>query len=284
MGCFQQALGLLDHIKEDSGIARERIMEKLSRALELLEEVKGGEVQEEEMSSRDDKSVESDSSEEMSHTQRREEVGSARKKVTRSLSPEFAAVAQTSSSVRGAKGMPPTPKMPRKNISLQERRGVQEKLPPILTGFKGNQPSPTFPTPSSQKGSARLDKKKGKLKKQPSREDSDSNSLNKDLQAYMQSYVHSSNEEEDRNVSPANKPGTSTGGSVGEGSLAIGPRAKDNFKVREVEGEHVTGKKKGQRPRSKIVSISETEATSSTGESEHQTDSRTQRSKVCIIL
>lgn len=38
--CFQQALTILDQIREDTGIARERVMEKLSEASEALEKIK----------------------------------------------------------------------------------------------------------------------------------------------------------------------------------------------------------------------------------------------------
>lgn len=310
MGHFEQALGLLDHIKEDSGIPRERIMEKLSTAFELLEQKTGPikkEEEEEVVSEKRESSESNDSEMELEYVERdvdeKEVVGSLHtKKVTRSLGPEFSAAARSPSNGKRSSRMPTLKTVERNRkelrVPLRERRGVGGKLPPLQplqTIHKGGE-SHSPHTPASH-----LSKRgKEKLQRQPSNGDSDSTFYKEQLE-YMDSYRHSSEDDDnfETSPSPVGIPGSSTQGSiVNEGSLAIGANAREKFKVRTVQEEGAKGKGKGakghrrQRIRSEIVSTSESPGAASTTSPEQAGGNRgaqaktttQQQSKVCTIL
>ena len=278
---LEQALTLLDSIPEDTGIARERIMEKLSSALEQLEESRSGGIEEEDLSSKEEQLEETSSIEvgtrdlDFTNDRQVERKLVLGKPVTRSLGPEFAAAEQA-----GKSTPPASHKAQKQKISLRERRGMQGRLTPIQVRPRASQSTPislvTPPQTSSGKG-------KGKMKRASS-EESERNSFAEDIQAYIASYADTSNDDDDQ----ANKPGTSAQLSVGEGCLSIGPRARENFKVTRDEDSQAAKRKnaskKGQRPRGKIVSISEVDGESSSKESLKTADNRTQQSRACIIL
>ena len=184
-GNFQQALTILDHIKEDTGIARERIMEKLSEVLEEL-------------------GMHGD------HTPlpRQTSSGKAHTKNTK--------------------------------LSITERRGV--KLAPIKQ-----------PHAHKQADSA---------KKQ--RDSDDNSDYSTQLQAYMDSYAHGSQSSMELQSTRQIATPTSrqmdeqTTLTVREGSLAIGPNARENFTIQTIEewSKGKGGKNKRQR-RSEIVPTSD---------------------------
>jgi len=289
VGYLEQALMLLDSVPQDSGIARERIMEKLSGAQEQLDKSKSDVLEEEEDLSSKEEHLEDVSSIELDtedlhianskkFERRLKSKQATSKPVTRSLGPEFTAAGQ------GGASTPQTSlELQQQQISLRERRGVQGRLTPIQTRPRQSQSLHLHPATPQEKGSTSTDKGKGKLKKRTSsEEESERNSFAEDIQAYMASYADTSNDDDDQ----MNKPSTSAQLSVGEGCLSIGPRARENFKVtREDDGKSAKGKSKnkGQRPRSKIVSISEIEGESSSKESQ-PTENRTQQSRACVIL
>ncbi len=262
VGYFKQALVLLDNIKEDSGIARERVMEKLSKALELLEVDRSGEGQELSGTGKPEHKTEGAGPVD----RKMESRNSIKNTVTRSLSPEFAAAAEA----QAQDDVPTTSKM-LKNISLRERRGVQGTLAPINTNFKDSPTSSSHLVPPKNL-SGGGHKGKGKLKRVASRESD--GTLNEDLQAYMASYAHSSDEDEEQDTSSDNKATPQQ--YVGKGSLAIGPR--EQFKVTFVDEK---SKKKGHRRKSKIVPISEPEPSE---ETQDETATGRQQSRLCIIL
>lgn len=206
-GNFQQALAILDHIKEDTGIARERIMEKLSEVLEAPG--MGGD-----------------------HTP---------------LPRWTSWTAHTENA---------------KQPSITERRGV--KLAPIKQ-----------PHPHKQADSAKMQR------------DSDDNSdYSTQLQAYMDSYtqhgsqssieLQSTRHRDEQIATPTSRHmdeqiATPTV-QVREGSLAIGPNARENFTIQTIEewSKGKGGKTQRQR-RSEIVATSPGNSPASTQQQDTDT-------------
>lgn len=327
IGHFEQALGLLDEIKEDSGIARERITEKLSDALEFLEQTKEAikeKAEEEDIVSEGETLEPSDSEMELGAVERDEDkeegVGNLRaKRVTRSLTPEFNVAALYPSSGKKPPRVPvPSPKQVEKNrkeLSLQERRGVGGKLPSLHTGHKGRKSplpppsslpplhtrkSPLLSSSAEQIPARNLSRRgKEKLRQDRSNRDSDSTcSFNEQLATYIDSYRDSSLDDDADNSnfetflggsSPVPVPSQDP---VKEGSLAIGAKARENFKVQTVEESTGKGRRRHrQKSRSEIVptsaSIGAQSSSSEQRVGDRETNMRTntqERSKICTIL
>ena len=209
--------------------------------------------------------------------------------------------------------IPPDSQERVKKLSLMERRGVGT-LPPIGTGENAHI-SETKPPPTHKH--AVLVSKKGK-KRLPL--DEDENIYNSQLQAYMNSYRDSSTSlnSSQESLAPRKKlnsslpkhPGvspqanflsesfppfdahlSSTSGSrhvnIREGSLAIGPNAREKFTVQTVEEESRgrRGKTKHRTESEIIPSSPVTPASQRVPQRQQLTNtSANQHSKVCIIL
>lgn len=199
-GNFQQALAILDHIKEDTGIARERIMEKLSEVSETPG-MRGG------------------------HTPLPRQTP-GRLGGSGDHTPQAAHTEDT------------------KQPSITERRGV--KLAPIKQ-----------PHTHKQADSAKMQ-----------RDSDDHSDYSTQLQAYMDSYAQGSQssmelESRDGQIGTAasrhmDKQIATPTVQVREGSLAIGPNARENFTIQTIEewSKGKKGKTKRQR-RSEIVPTSD---------------------------
>lgn len=300
---FKQALGFLDHVHEDSGIARERIMGKLSVAVKLLEQIKRA-MQEEEVS----EGKYSDSEMKLEGLGREENKNDKEgvsnvhvKRVTRSRGTEFATTTLSPSYVKTMPRVPSLDKVEnnRARLPLRERRGFRRKLPSLHTS--GSQLQPTPPSSAHIKTASRLSPRdKERLQQHPT--NSDSTNFD-ELQAYMDTYKHASPDDNDDSdfktpiggPSPNSIPG-STQGPVKEGSLAIGVQAREKFKVQTVEQGRESGngkRAKGhhRKIRNEIVSTSTASAGVESTLSEEQEGSgdseaqaRTKQSKICTIL
>ena len=294
---FERAVVILDHIKEDPEIARERIMEKFSEALKLLEQTKRA-MEEENVSQgeclaremklgdvwRDDKNEEGSSN---VHA----------KRMTRSSSPE-SVTATLSPSNSPRVPLPHRVKKNRGKITLQERRGIGGRLPFLRTSGMGSPQSPSRLKLSSHPSK----RDKERLQQHPTNGHSESTYSAK-LQTYMNSYK-SSQDDNDIDFKTSLRGPSSIGipdGSqspVKEGCLAIGAQAREKFKVQTVEegSEKLKGRKaKGrhqQGKRNEIVSTSASQRVESTsseeresnGDSVAQARTSTQQSKLCTIL
>ena len=284
---YQQALTILDQIREDTGIARERVMEKLSQASESLQRAKvtwnrEGEdtslSSNEEQAARNKEQIGDDSelpSPEEAHRNFRESVFGEGSHDPNPISP----ISSTESE-------------PAKKISLTERRGVKA-LPPL----KAKKPEDLNRLQSSMKG-------KEKLVPHSDVESDNSEYAGKLQQAYVDSYrdLDGSQESWARELEvvrhlnkDAATPRLHNPHSVKEGSLAIGPNARVNFTVQTTEewSKGKGGKKKWRR-KSEIVPTSPPSSLSTDSSfttPTHQTPThqppnahnRTQ-SRVCTIL
>lgn len=311
MTCFRQALSILDQIREDTGIARERVMEKLSETTEALQTLKGREgvlespqsTGEEDMQQRDAirsklHSIASTSEEYAQRPRMRsrskslssgEELLKSRRTRNRagSLSIIVGDADKRGYSLPGLNTTLTAEPTSEKKISLTERRGVKT-LPPIRA--KGSE--------LGTRKHAVLASRKGKQKMHHSEPESgEASDYSADLHAYVNSYMDSSNtasisswsQDVQRQLSglPAAPPGTRT---VREGSLAIGENARDTFTVQNIQewGQGRGGKKK-QRTRSQIIQMAASPAisTSNSEPNERQRPiptSQPTKSKICNIL
>lgn len=270
---YQQALTILDQIGEDTGIARERVMEKLSQASEALEEAKaklqGGTTQ--------------------SSDERREQVRSKAQANAGFRESVYGEVVEQDYD----QTLPAA-----KKISLTERRGAKA-LPPIRAKEAqdlSRLPTHVVPPSSSAKGKERLVPRIDM--------ESDNSEYSTQLQAYVDSYRDSDGSqgswsEELQAVRHTDKEielhSTQRPRSVREGSLALGPNAREKFTVQTTE-EWSKGKggKAKCRKKSEIICMSLTSPSSrSTSASSIATPTNQQlqpttqdrnQSKVCTIL
>lgn len=327
---FERGLAILDEIREDTGIARERVREKMSEATEGFQEMmmvssssgSRGEHKREE-SGEDGNGGRADPNYEKRGSQH----------LPRRLDFEFAEAATTHQQHQ-------TPQEEPKKLSITERRGART-LTPINASCGCDNPMLTSTTPDTRTGSGNNDEalpissvrrgsekpvthkhavlisKKGKGRITHDNDD-DGDSYIAELNAYMESYRHSSSEvlssslessqhnnRRPSSASPDNKGAllpqpphtgaTPTGllpwqHYVREGSLAIGACARENFVVRVEEGK---SDKKGRKRRheSEIIVPSPnnmvTTATKNTGGQSSAgmpPQSNQQQSRVCTIL
>lgn len=282
---YQQALTILDEIREDTGIARERVMEKLSQASEALKEAK--------IKRERDASLSSDDQE----ARTREEIHSL-------TGDTLYAHGNFRESVFGEENgdhnqmKSPDAAVPAKKISLTERRGAKA-LPPIkakeaekLSKLPAHKHVALPPTKGKEKLGAHIDI------------ESDHSEYSTKLQAYVDSYRDSGGSQGswsqelqavrhmDKEIdlhSAAATPRPSSSHSVREGSLAIGPNARENFTVQTIEewSRDKGGKRKCHR-KSEIIPASPP-SSASTGQSSATTPTNqqpqpTQQSKVCTLI
>lgn len=307
VGCFEQALAILDAIGEDTGIARERVMEKLSESTEALEQRK--EIsQESTLQSRGDEEnsslpsgTEDEVAEERQERLRAHSLPDSQgheapiKHSRRKLN---SLVSRKGMKLRKAKrggektdhkdhkggisnGGSTFKKTPRltsslptttggrtreaflhedkehanKKLSITERRGAKT-LPPIKTTETSLTTKPAA-TPV-QKGVLRSSKKGKEKLTEEGEESADSTELQ--LQAYLDSYRDSSDSSWSQGLEAStdmeqpvlpNTQGPSALPSFGEGSLALGPNAREQYTVQTVE---VWSKGRGGRKKHKIRS------------------------------
>lgn len=268
--CFRQALGILDQIRQDTGIARERVMEKLSETLEALQAVTptlaAKEIDVEALSTDEEE------------TQERE--------ATRSKLHSIASTEEKPGSSLQGGG-------PGGKISLTERRGAKS-LPPLKRAAPPTHSRHTpIPLPSK--------KGKGKMTSQEE-EERQSSDYSADLQAYMNSYADSTNTtsswsqdfQHHSREPPAATPTAARAQSVREGSLAVGADARKKFGVQTVEEwRESKGGKRKLETRSQIIQLAPSTSSSSSGDTHMDQAEQGQRStaqpsanqsKVCTIL
>lgn len=281
---YQQALLILDQIREDTGIARERVMEKLSQASDALQEAK--------VKRERGESLRSDEQDEVRSKENTEHHRNFRESVFGELAKHGYDPTK-----------PPSPLSiePAKKISLTERRGAKA-LPPIKAKEAESLSRIKHTVPRSAKG----------LVPHADMESDDSEYSTK-LQAYVDSYRDSDGlqgsqgsqgswsqeldavQHLDKEIelhSNAGTPRPHSLQSVREGSLAIGPNARVNFTVQTTEewSKGKGGKKKCRR-KSEIIPTSPPSSlsTDSTTTPTHQQPTPTaqdgrNQSKVCTIL
>ena len=360
---FNQAILSLDDIKQDTGIARERVMEKLSDATEALQLSKQAQKTSRSLSSPDKRSTGSGSSadeqqtasfsrqehqfESSSHSER---VGrSSPKRVSRRLSPELNSVATTSvhnhinleslplPEKRGG-FLPPidpsrSPQLTARHSSstIADQDGMHSKT--LAASSKGKRPSRKHATPSHRKGKKHHSLPQITENERPPVQPLDS--YEEQLHTYMNSYkddgsggssLSSSSESSlssegnqdsgdqlgasmfSRHASSRSRtkrhhvqklsphsPSTSANTTplhssptvVQEGSLAIGPNAREMFTTKTRVVASGQKRRKG-RVQTEIVprthSGSRTPSLPRPTRPEHPNSTARQQSKVCIIL
>ena len=360
---FNQALGILNSIKEDTGVARERVMEKLSDASEALERMKERYTQGEDTPQSPNKSPECDglctpcssSDEEAGVRIQNDTPNQLSPVLNRRLSPEFTSAVDSESKNH----------VDLERLPLPEKRG---SLPPIdtsqspqMTSIKLSTDSATTLNSSEERKPSKKHvttaKRRGRLERLPQISESGShhsNSKSRDsydaqLEAYVDSYRESPHKNElsssssesnllagseqhdgesgdelgasifSRHATHTHKqkqrmrsfsprpPSIIEGASpisnkqqyVGEGSLAIGPNARELFTTETRVIENGQERKKRKRPHVKTEIVAKVpgsptqQQSSRRGSSQAQTDSRSsnpntsssqQQSKVCVIL
>lgn len=312
VGCFEQALTILDTIGEDTGIARERVMEKLSESTEALEQRK--EVsQESTLQSRGDEensSLPSGTEDEVAE-ERQERLRAhslpdsqgheapikhSRRKLNSLVSGKGMKLRKAKRGgektdhkggiSNGGSTFKKTPRLTsslptttggrtreaslhedkehaNKKLSITERRGAKT-LPPIKTTETSLTTKPAA-TPV-QKGVLRSSKKgKEKLTEEGEGEES-ADSTELQLQAYLDSYRDSSDSSWSQGLEAStdmeqpvlpNTQGPSALPSFGEGSLALGPNAREQYTVQTVEvWSKGRGGRKKHETKSEIVQTS----------------------------
>lgn len=305
---FRQALSILDQIREDTGIARERVMEKLSETSEALQAVRGegasqhstGEEEVEEREKRRSKM----------HSILTPGVGYGGGHMPALEGEERAGGSEDSTDSELERGhvVPFTKSEPnRLNLSLGERRG--KPLPPIKT--KGSDPgiygrSALEPLdPPSWKGKQKLQPLE--VGREPHQASPTPSNYSAVLQEYMESYMDSPSpsnttsqwsRDMQRQLSATPGPSTSQAGSdrrtVREGSLAIGENARDAFTVQTIQ-EWSKGKKgkKKRKTRSEIIQTTHPPPATSSDSVQEDRVQRSQlnttkitekQSKICTIL
>ena len=313
---FEQALEILDQIREDSGIARERVMEKLSEAAECLQlkrvfkkKGKRREVDKEpprfRLNSKEIVNAKNNSDD--SSSEEEDENHPIAPRLTRSLGAEFA---NAEVDDIGDK------KVYNKSNSITERRGV-ESLPPIKTtrGNKLGQPSRKHVVVAAKK-------RKGKEVMVHVNGDSEKNYDDNLQAAYLDSYrdpVTSSSQESlttamkrtngslyrhslpasstkrlsitsPREGTPASiklppeHPRQQQESYVREGSLAIGPNARENFRVQTVDKEEYIRKKGRKRRLTKDDIIVASPGPISAPAIVEEDNKPNHQSKICAIL
>lgn len=260
---YQQALAILDRIGEDTGIARERVMEKLSEATEALQQAQAR---------RGGREVSSKGEDPFTSKDFRESVlGEVEEQDRTPLSPKAKKPSITER--RGIKALPP--------IRATEAEKLSERPPH----------KPIVPPSTSTKGKERLP-----------RIDSESNhsecfsqpDTESDVDAAANTSQGSWSEElaavrqMDKAIELHSATPTARSHSVRQGSLALGPYARDNFTVLTTEewGMGKGGKRKRLK-RSEIVPTSpscvSTNSSRTTAPPQVETTAQ-QQSRVCTIL
>ena len=280
---FNQGLIILDQIREDSGIARERVMEKLSEASEALQQLKVKQAEDEDIMD--------------------EESRSGRTKEPISGNPIHDQFSINSSNAHGGSltrsqsmphhSMTRSPSTELDNVSPLKDKPSHSKIPPITERRGvGMLPRIKIVNPKYPVHKHAFLKKKDKL---PQTDRDLDTSYNSELQAYMNSYIDSSSSSPGSSpplhkdsldihqggkfsplsTSPQKQDDNNEGKYrsnarvkqipsslsqqhyIREGCLAIGPDAREKYTielVKDTEGKR--GRKHRHRMRSEIVSTS----------------------------
>jgi tetratricopeptide (TPR) repeat protein len=280
---YKRALKVLDLIRDDTGMARERVMEKLSQASEALQEShKAKRERGPSLSSDEDVRSKTPTTRHPNHRQ-----SPPSEEVHRNFRESvFGEVLEDNSNPTNHQ--PQLPTAPNK-VSLTERRGAKA-LPPIKTKQPETQPP-------SHKHVVLQGKERLASHTDTEYED---NEYSDKLKAYVDSYRDSEDASQDswtQELDTVNfdkelqntTPRARGSHSVREGSLAIGPNARLNFTVQTTEewGKDKKGKDVRRR-KSEIIPTSPTSSSlstdSSTTPTHHAAPATRNQSRVCTIL